>query len=997
MRAYRKENGGILRVNSPERGEPVARLVSAWAAAALVFLFLAFSPSTACAAPFTWDRLNANGFGVVPPANNQSAFSMAVFENKLYVGTQQPPPGSGGTGCEIWSYDGPGATDWTRVGTGGFGDANNRTASCMAVWGGKLYVGTVNHAAGCEVWRFDGGTSWARVGSGGLGDSGNSTAGIMAVHNGKLYLGTGFESARVFRYEGGTSWIQVNADGFSDPDNTACRSLASHQGMLYAGTQNRADGFAAFRYDGASWSQVAWGGISGGADSKEARVLLPWRNRLYLGSSNSAWGCGVWRYEGGTKWSRVDPGGGTLKFDTVRCMVEYIDQLFIATGNESGSPSGSQVWRYDGDTWEQMNRNGFGDAGVRASHSMAILGERLCVGTADSAEGCKVWRNRFPRLEVVKSAPPTAAPGETFAYTVTIANRGTADAEGVAFSDSIPPHTSVVAGSVTCSDGNADIKGEDPLLITGITVKVGREVTIGFSVNVSRETPPGTVIANQGHASYMSCTVPSSDPAHPGEGTPTEVTVRKPPGSRRWLVAEGSTGGGFNTWILLQNPNGEKAAPRVTFITEDGPGKPFTVHMAPSSRSTLRVSDYLPGTWGVSTMVESDLPVVVERSLYWDRRYLGESGLEGEPPPYEMKGGHSNLGVPLDEQVFAGGSISGGRSNYFPEGSTAGGFDTWILMVNPNPRETIARVSLMTSKGVARVDYITVPAYARRTLHLDEYLPDAAEVATEVYTNDVTLVTERSMYWDPESEKLEAFQMRGGHSNAGSTSPAHNWFLPEGSTGGGFETYILVQNPGQKEANLTVAWTDEDGFEDRIEKTMAPRSRATFRVSDYVPDEFQVSTFVQADVPVVAERSMYWDRRSASQTYEMRDGHSTVGARAPGRVWFIPEGSTGGGFDSYVLVSNTLAREVKVTLSFMTAEGVLKPVTVAIPAKARFTFRISDCLPGEFQVSTTLVADGEVVAERSMYWDKRQGSPHGEFEIRPYEMMGGSSSSALDP
>ena len=34
-----------------------------------------------------------------------------------------------------------------------------------------------------------------------------------------------------------------------------------------------------------------------------------------------------------------------------------------------------------------------------------------------------------------------------------------------------------------------------------------------------------------------------------------------------------------------------------------------------------------------------------------------------------------------------------------------------------------------------------------------------------------------------------------GTDSVGATAPASTWYLAEGSTGGGMETYVLVQNP----------------------------------------------------------------------------------------------------------------------------------------------------------------------------------------------------------
>ena len=153
-----------------------------------------------------------------------------------------------------------------------------------------------------------------------------------------------------------------------------------------------------------------------------------------------------------------------------------------------------------------------------------------------------------------------------------------------------------------------------------------------------------------------------------------------------------------------------------------------------------------------------------------------------------------------------------------------------------------------------------------------------------------------------------------------------------------------------------------------------------------------MATEVTSDKEIVATRSMYWDKRQTKDIVRMRDGHSNIGSTLTGTIWMVPEGSTGGGFDSWVLISNPQETDIEVDLTFMTQAGPLNPVLVTIPAKSRYTVRVSDYVPNDFHVSTLAESVDEIVVERAMYWDRR------EFDgIQPYEMMGGHSASGVDP
>ena len=330
-----------------------------------------------------WSQVNADGFDT---GNNFSAFSLAVYSNRLYAGTW-----NNSDGCGVWRRDGPGTGDWTQVNTDGFGTSDNRGAHSMAVYDGRLYVGTGNSAAGFQVWAYDG-SAWDRVASNGLGNAANTFAGSMAVHDGKLYVGA-YGTADVFAYDG-AAWAPANAGEFGNANNGGVRSLAVYDGHLYAGTYNTADLAELYRYDGptpSDWTLVAAGGLGG--SFVEIRSLAAYGGKLFIGASGWSTSCQVWEYDG-TSLVRNDPGAA-MQYDSARSMTVFRDHLYVGTGNDSGSPSGGQVWSYDAASgvWQQLNENGFGNAANEAVHSLQGHGNALFAGVANSdGDGGKVYR-----------------------------------------------------------------------------------------------------------------------------------------------------------------------------------------------------------------------------------------------------------------------------------------------------------------------------------------------------------------------------------------------------------------------------------------------------------------------------------------------------------------------------------------------------------------------------------------------------------------------------
>ena len=105
------------------------------------------------------------------------------------------------------------------------------------------------------------------------------------------------------------------------------------------------------------------------------------------------------------------------------------------------------------------------------------------------------------------------------------------------------------------------------------------------------------------------------------------------------------------------------------------------------------------------------------------------------------------------------------------------------------------------------------------------------------------------MYWE---------NRIGGHNSTGVTEPSKTWYLAEGSTGGSFETWVLVQNPGDETADIQFTFMTPDGEREGPSDQIPPGSRRTYNVADTLPGEYSVATSVTSTKDVVAERSVYW-------------------------------------------------------------------------------------------------------------------------------------------
>ena len=99
-------------------------------------------------------------------------------------------------------------------------------------------------------------------------------------------------------------------------------------------------------------------------------------------------------------------------------------------------------------------------------------------------------------------------------------------------------------------------------------------------------------------------------------------------------LAEGDTTGTFEAFILVQDPNPASATVTVTCQLEDGTNITKTESALANSRYTTRCRDatQVGGGYGFSSEVESNVPIVVERSVYWNG-YAGGHCWAGYPMP----------------------------------------------------------------------------------------------------------------------------------------------------------------------------------------------------------------------------------------------------------------------------------------------------------------------------------------------------------------------------
>ena len=424
------------------------------------------------------------------------------------------------------------------------------------------------------------------------------------------------------------------------------------------------------------------------------------------------------------------------------------------------------------------------------------------------------------------------------------------------------------------------------------------------------------------------------------------ATAGHPTGAHNTYFAEGAVNGFMQTRFAVVNIGGDRARVRMHYQGSDSPNM-FQFHTFEASSQNWIVPAQPPNNF--ATLVESDQPLIMNRQMIWGDsirpRYLG-----------------SHM-----ESAIAGPS----KTWYLAEGATHGRFDLFYLLQNPT--DAAAQVSveyLRPAPAPPIVKTYPVAPRSRRTIWVDDEGPELAETdVSATITSDQPLVVERAMYYSRPDETWIA-----GHDGAGVTAPAARWFVAEGATGSFFDFYVLIANPGNDDAALTVTYLLSNGPPIVKTYTAARRSRLTIDVKTEDPRlaNADVSTIVESTngAPVVVERALWWP---SGDWYE---SHLSAGATETGTKWgFAGETDLrSANSDMYLLIANTSSSPGTATIKLLPA-GVasITEFVVPLPANSRVTVQTSawfpPLAPNEYRGSFGGIIDADVpiVVEQANY------------------------------
>ncbi|MCG2796169.1 MAG: hypothetical protein L6427_09965, partial [Actinomycetia bacterium] len=126
-------------------------------------------------------------------------------------------------------------------------------------------------------------------------------------------------------------------------------------------------------------------------------------------------------------------------------------------------------------------------------------------------------------------------------------------------------------------------------------------------------------------------------------------------------------------------------------------------------------------------------------------------------------------------------------------------------------------------------------------------------------------------------------------------SELSQWYLAEGTTAWGYNTYVTLVNPNNYDVTADITYMTPEGPIQRDPLTLPALSQTSIAPANDLPYDTDFSTrVVCAEGKTIAvDRTMWWTGEGAPSP----DGHCSIGVNAPSRTWYLPEGCSAYGFE----------------------------------------------------------------------------------------------------
>ena len=200
--------------------------------------------------------------------------------------------------------------------------------------------------------------------------------------------------------------------------------------------------------------------------------------------------------------------------------------------------------------------------------------------------------------------------------------------------------------------------------------------------------------------------------------------------------------------------------------------------------------------------------------------------------------------------------------------------------------------------------------------------------------------------------------------------PAYSYYFAEGTTRPNFQEWLCLMNPNVDKAKVHVTYMMGDGTTQGQDISVPQLSRATVYVPDVIGLSKDVSTRVDSDKPIVAERPMYFNYLPVyAPGQQWNGGHDVIGALAPGAEWYFAEGTTRPGFEEWICLQNPTTATAHVQILYMLGTGQTMTQGIDVGPTTRKTIDVRAAIGANVDCSAKVTSDVGIIAERPMYFN----------------------------
>jgi hypothetical protein len=247
-----------------------------------------------------------------------------------------------------------------------------------------------------------------------------------------------------------------------------------------------------------------------------------------------------------------------------------------------------------------------------------------------------------------------------------------------------------------------------------------------------------------------------------------------------------------------------------------------------------------------------------------------------------------------------------------------------MVVANAGDRRLTGTVTVFPDKGEARTRPITVGPSGRAAVRL-------ADVVASTWASALIELDGGEAVAD-----VVTVGPLGDTVSTCASSASSSWYFAEGVTTRDAAEVLLALNPFPDDAVVDVVFSTEEGVVTPQALTgLLVRGQAltTINVADFVQRRESVSVSLVARTGrLVVGRIQVFDGSVGRKGLSV-----TLGAAAPGPLWYLPEGLVAEGQSERFLVYNPGRTEAQVELSLTLETGEAEPLRLTVPRESRLT------------------------------------------------------------